>query len=137
MSDASGTPPMSPALSPAEWASAYISPELEIHFKTPGLDGSKRLHVNVKAFPLGGTTGDPRDLHALAATALYGTAFGFTHADVEALRWVGEWLSGTPVAAPTRGEGERLLSVAARLGALLPPQPPADTSPTSVPAVPS
>jgi len=51
---------------------------------------------------------------ALAALALFGQPFGFTHEDVASVRQASERLSSDPAAAPLRG-------LADRLEALLPP----------------
>lgn len=57
-----------------------------------------------------------RGLHALAARALFGQPFGFTRADVELLRELatpqGDWYR----------EDERLVDLADRIAALLPPE---------------
>ena len=65
----------------------------------------------------------PPARHALAALALYGQPFGFTHDHVRALRQVADGLETPPPAAgpATLGTAECLRDVAARLGALLPP----------------
>lgn len=63
-----------------------------------------------------------QDFHGLAALALHGQPFGFTWEDVVALREEvrGEWEGpgGTILGEP----GHRLLSIAARIAALLPPE---------------
>lgn len=78
-------PEIPPALTPDEWRDGYDSKELSIRQKSAGLDGSKRLAVYVRAWPLGGSMGDPRDLYALAALCLYGQPFGFTQEEANAL----------------------------------------------------
>jgi len=61
----------------------------------------------------------PSDRHALAALALHGQPFGFTHADVGALRrcYEADWQG-----VPSPNDGDVLLSIAARIAALLPPE---------------
>lgn len=56
--------------------------------------------------------------HALAALCLHGQAFGFTHEDVEDLRWF-----GSAFMVPGTGASRRALNLAARIAALLPPPP--------------
>lgn len=59
---------------------------------------------------------DPGQLHALAAHALHGQEFGFTHDDVTALRWAAN--GGN---AQFAREYAHLRNIAARIAALLPP----------------
>lgn len=63
----------------------------------------------------------PKLRHALAALALHGQPFGFTHADVALVRdCVGmEW--GLATREQARETERRLLDLVARLAALLPP----------------
>lgn len=126
MTDRLPLPEIPNALTPEEWVVGYYdSRELEIRVKTPGLDGSKRLHVNVRAWPLGGTMGDPRDLHALAALCLHGQPFGFTHEECDELRraitfgeeaWCDSVILNEQSVAVFR-------SILAKVAALLPPTP--------------
>ena len=66
---------------------------------------------------------DPRD-HALAALCLYGQPFGFTPEDVALLLDLAEVVDN-PLGMDLRGgkeEFEGVLSIAARIAALLPPE---------------
>jgi hypothetical protein len=63
---------------------------------------------------------DPKMRHALAALALHGQSFGFTHADLNLLseaagRIEGEDSAQTPLA-------DALMALAARIESLLPPE---------------
>ena len=60
---------------------------------------------------------DGNDRHGLAALCLYGQSFGFTRADVDALLY-------TLDDASKCGTDDELRSIAARIAALLPPEPP-------------
>ncbi len=121
-------PPMSdtlsvpPAMTAEEWTSAYIGKDVDIYQKSRGLDGSRRLEVNVRGHPLGGSMGDQRDLHALAALCLYQQPFGFSQADVELLR-LGEVSGGLIDAGDVSGL-DRLHSLVSRISSLLPPETP-------------
>jgi hypothetical protein len=55
--------------------------------------------------------------HAIAAIALHGQPFGFTHADVEALLFAADHSSGA------EDPDSALRDLARRIAALLPPQP--------------
>lgn len=137
--------PIPPALSVDEWQfGRYVSGELEVYMKSPGLDGTKRLEVIVRAHPLGGSMADPRGLHALAALCLYGQPFGFTQEDVECLRCCAadqrkhmtDWLEVGEVDLATTGKQRLIIaesyrriadwfdSLADRIAALLPPPNP-------------
>lgn len=76
---------MKPALTAEEWDSGYESKDL-----TVSLRSNNRLGVSAHSYPLGGTLGDPRDIHALAALCLHGQPFGFTREDVVRHRNVAE-----------------------------------------------
>lgn len=58
-------------------------------------------------------------MHAVAALALYGQPFGFTHEDVRRLHQLGSDLARTQHAY---ADGEFYLDLAARISALLPPE---------------
>lgn len=116
-----------PALTPDEWnAGRYVSEDVTVSLRGAALDGSPRIDVQVRAFPIGsGVMGEPRDCHALAACALYGQPFGFTRADVEACAFFGEitlWNSSESIEVPA-DIVKRLASLADRIEALLPPEP--------------
>lgn len=63
----------------------------------------------------------PQSRHQLAALALHGQPFGFTREDVVFLRRVAED-EYTATGARLLPHGERLLALAARIEALLPPE---------------
>ena len=106
-----------PALTAEEWLTGYESGDLEIQLRNGG-----RVGVTVKAYPLGGTTGDPRDLSALAALCLHGQHFGFTQEDVVNHR---EAATACVALGQTIGPGSIHnwhASMADRIEALLPPE---------------
>lgn len=121
---------IAPALTAQEWRDGYIGIDVEVHLKTPGLSTvGPRVHVEVKGYPLGGSMGDVRDLHALAALCLYGQPFGFTREDVRVLERVSRNLLSNPEFDPQTGnpyhaKGYHLASIASRIAALLPPPDP-------------
>jgi hypothetical protein len=69
--------------------------------------------------------------HGLAALCLYGQPFGFTHEELEAVRFTTVGFAGDPWGYTTGAERQALIaahqrllvSVAAKLAALLPPTP--------------
>jgi hypothetical protein len=69
-----------PALTPEEWEWGYDSRDLSVRLRNGG-----RVDVTATAHPLGGALGEERDLHALAALALHGQEYGFTHEDLGVL----------------------------------------------------
>ena len=110
-------PPITPALTPEEWESKELAwPTVAL--STTGDKGELSVwdgeldddshFVKVK----------DSDRHSLAALALHGQPFGFTHEDVALLREEaeGEW-NGAHME-----QGRKLLVLAARIEALLPPE---------------
>ena len=97
-----------PALSADEWErGAYDGVDVSARQRTASLTGRPRLDIEVRSSPIGSDVlGDPRDLLALAALALYGQPFGFTWEDVDLLR--------QPYI--------NMPNLAARIAALLPPR---------------
>lgn len=91
-----------PALTPEEWKV-----------------GAKKVYLEIRQCPIedGDLFIEPTH-HGLAALLLHGKPFGFTREDVEALReaFQGPFWDGFPGRA-------RMLSLAARIEALLPPTP--------------
>jgi hypothetical protein len=91
---------ITPALTPEQWWLARGAKEISL--------GEEWLHV-------GNALIDPRlDRHALAALALHGQPFGFTHEDVDELR---EAYEADPLLV-----GRDVLDIADRIAALLPPR---------------
>jgi hypothetical protein len=99
-----------PAMSREQWGSALETGEVEIEGKSVAL-----LSPEVES--------EPRHLHALAARALHGQPFGFTHADVKSLREMAEAMAAIAQTARTDVSGElrKINSIAGRIEALLPP----------------
>jgi hypothetical protein len=95
---------MLPALTPEEWGAMRISPDRTSRFHAHRVDFNDGLVVN-------GAWIDP--CRALAALALYGQPFGFTHEDVVLLR-SSSW--------DVEEGGEALRMLASRIKALLPPE---------------
>ncbi len=116
---------ITPALTPEEWTTAYYGRDVIIHQKTPGLDGSRRLHVEVTGHPIGGSMGDQRDFHALAALCLVGQPFGFSADDLNVLdRACPSDVSSAEMDAFDRG----IASLRSRIASLLPPPSPGPTT---------
>ena len=105
---------MKPALTPEEW--------------TPALDMVRMPFVYDIIFGIGKTEGEYR--HAHAAVALAGQPFGFTREDVTAVREMARLVAhidSDPESQVYAGcpavDSAELDSLAARIEALLPPEP--------------
>ena len=110
---------MKKALTDEEWIAGYSSDDVRVALRSGG-----RVGVTALAWPLGGSLGDQRDLHALAALCLHEQDFGFTRDDVIALRsMTGEGVNtGNPeLDRLIGGYVAKIQSVADRIEALLPP----------------
>lgn len=110
---------MKPALTPEEWADALDS----VPYLTDMVEeAADDLAV---AFESGFAKHGTR--HALAALALHGQAWGFTHEDVANLKRIGNdycaWASDSDERERDIAWGFSLLNLAARIEALLPPAP--------------
>ena len=105
-----------PALSADEWErGAYDGVDVSARQRTASLTGRPRLDIEVRSSPIGSDVlGDPRDLLALAALALYGQPFGFTWDDVRACR--------DDLNHYVEDREEMLRTLAAKIAALLPPR---------------
>jgi hypothetical protein len=113
-----------PALAPEQFKNGYQNGALSVE---PWTDNSGRLSIYIlDAIPdpdgEGATSDAPvevsaADRHALAALALYQQTFGFTREDVEALRKIVRENEPRDIA-------DSLRSLADRVEALLPPEPP-------------
>lgn len=98
---------ITPALTAEEWkrkerGTVYLS---SIHGDVVVLSGEESA------------TAAPDDRHALAALALYGQPFGFTHEDVKVLHVVAERILDANL---WDTDPERIESIADRIAALLP-----------------
>ncbi len=136
MSDTLSVPP---AMTAEEWSAAYIGKDVDIYQKSRGLDGSRRLEVIVRGHPLGGSMGDQRDLHALAALCLYQQPFGFSREDVALLNHYAAWETTAANWCPDGyvfgtmdeinrqdrlAKANKLTELASRISSLLPPETP-------------
>lgn len=104
------TEQIEPAMNREQWGSALERGEADIEGKPVVL-----LNPDVES--------EARHLHAMAARALHGQPFGFTHADVKSLREMAEAMAAIAQTARTDVSGElrKINSIAARIEALLPP----------------
>lgn len=120
-----------PALSEREWQSkhhwiqCYDSWSEEAAAKSGVAEikaGDGYLHLTSHQHPDFADFSAPTDRHALAALALCGQPFGFTHDDVEFVRSMegSEWDRFGPT--EYRQMAVRLQSIADRIAALLPPK---------------
>lgn len=105
-----------PALTAEEWEKGVINRPCDAHYNhglnmDRGIDGEGAPVVHIDANTIEDTSRHHGDtLHAIAAFCLYGQPFGFTHEDVKKLLWIPP-------------DQDTLESVAARIAALLPPEP--------------
>lgn len=123
-----GAETIPPAMTPEEWAAKRISygnglvaNEQDCAGYGYHVDGDGDLYYEIGYEGCDRTEGIDRR-HAMAALALYGQPFGFTHEDVDGLREVAGWLMDINYhdADP---EGAALCrSLADRIIALLPPK---------------
>jgi len=116
------TTTISPALTADEWT--RLSREgtdrallpFETAWLTPYEDAEGNwTSLNLKG-PMGRVNVNRPDMAAIAALALHRQPFGFTHEDLRLLRNVSEGFAFAP-------SGRALLDLAARIEALLPPEP--------------
>ena len=107
-----------PALTAEEWKQWRNGGILGLAIKTRvGVAGNERLYVD--AIPISA----PHDYHSLAAPLLDGQRFGFTREDVALLKEVSEAANSVFPLELDESESARLTSIAARIEALLPPEP--------------
>jgi hypothetical protein len=105
-----------PALTTEEWTTgAYIGEEVRVQTHRPGADGRPRISISVEWHPVGNSA----DLHAVAARALWGQPYGFTHAQVESTLRVLAFAAETMVPV---GDFEAAQELILRVCALLPPR---------------
>lgn len=113
---------MKPALTPDEWERfAADRPSLSVEKFRDLFIGRPTRNMSVRIRGDHVQLVEADECHALAALALHGQPFGFTHEDVYLLEDEARWYAERQL--PDVKQAAALRSLAARIAALLPPTP--------------